>query len=57
MILDKETKVWHCVHIIQKINGDYLLDWIKRLENKEKIAKHMVAVANLSTEEREQTYT
>ena len=60
MLLDKETKIWHCVHIIQQINGEYLLDWAKRqekwLETHERIGREMVENAYLSTEEREQSY-
>ena len=29
MIKDKDTKIWHCVHIIERKNGDYLFDWVK----------------------------
>jgi hypothetical protein len=58
MIQDKDTKIWHCVHIIQQINGDYLSDWAKRqlkcLETREEMTKNVIANAYLSSELREQ---
>ena len=53
-LYDKSSKVWRCVHIIQEINGNYLLDYNRRIEKtietKEQMVIHTKKRAMLSDE-------
>ncbi len=57
-MVQDENKVWHCVHIIQKINGHYLLKWGKAQQKTAETMKRTVEVmkarANMSDELRGQ---
>lgn len=56
MVRDEETKKWHCVHIIQEVNGHYLLKWGRQQEKYYKTmmetTEEVSTIAELSEETR-----
>lgn len=57
MIQDEETKKWYCVHVIERINGNYLLKWNKRMEKYDETSRRReekrMRIVRLSNEQRE----
>jgi hypothetical protein len=57
MVKDEFTDIWHCVHIINSINGDYLLKHnkaqTKHIETSERRTKNMMEIVSLSEKERD----